>query len=140
MTPRIYSKPANRSASPRDPTAGHPWSLAGEMLVFPGGIQVGVKFGAKLCTCRLLVMGGRCSGWVGAAASNLRFRCNRPIQCTMCTCGTTILLYPKLPCIYYRGIIEFLCIFAGFWRVMPQILYLLVATCYRRIFDRKSRI
>ena len=44
------------------------------------------------------------------------------LHCTMCTCGTTIPLYPKLPCICYRGIIEFHCIFAGFWRFMPQIL------------------
>ena len=39
-------------------------------------------------------------------------------HCTMCTCGTTILLYPKLSCICYRGIIEFHCIFAGFWRFL----------------------
>ena len=37
-------------------------------------------------------------------------------QCTMCTFWITILLYPKLPCICYRGIIEFQCKFAGFWR------------------------
>ena len=44
------------------------------------------------------------------------------MQCTMCTCGTTIPLYTKLPCICYRGIIEFQCIFAGFWRYSPEIL------------------
>ena len=44
------------------------------------------------------------------------------LQCTMCTCGTTIPLYTKLPCICYRGIIEFQCIFAGFWRYSPEIL------------------
>ena len=45
QTPEFTLKPANRSASPGDPTPGHPWSVAGDMLMLPGGIkhQVGLK-------------------------------------------------------------------------------------------------
>ena len=45
----------------------------------------------------------------------------------------TILLYPKLPCICYRGIIELLCIFAGFGRFMPQILYMTQGNNWEKI-------
>ena len=55
------------------------------------------------------------------------------IQCTMCTFWNTILLYPKLPCICYRGIIKFHCIFAGSWRFMPQIFYMIQGNNWGKI-------
>ena len=55
-------------------------------------------------------------------------------QCTMCTFYNTILLYSKLPCICYRGIIKFHCIFAGFWSFnMPQILKMIQGNNWGKI-------
>ena len=48
-----------------------------------------------------------------------------------------ILLYPKLPCICYRGIIKFHCIFAWFWRFMPQILYMIQGNNWGKITNLK---
>ena len=55
------------------------------------------------------------------------------IQCTMCTFWNTILLYPKMPCICFRGIIKFHCIFAGSWRFMPQIFYMIQGNNWGKI-------
>ena len=59
------------------------------------------------------------------------------LQYTMCTCETTIPLYPKLPCICYRGIIKFHCIFAWFWRFMPRILYMIQGNNWGKITNLK---
>ena len=38
--PEVILKRANIFPSPRDPTLGHPWSVAGDMPMLPGGISI----------------------------------------------------------------------------------------------------